>query len=188
MALIGMASQQRWLLWSDTAYESRVAFGSTSDSTVSDLTAAKLTPKLRRRTAARRQGHVRCHPRVRPPGAGLPELAPRRMRPRQAGGVLCKRRGGLCPSCGARRMSLRATHLVDRVSPIAADDDARWRDSASGPTPPPPGDSLDMDALQLVDQRDDATAHEPLGVVGHRRVAGQARRRAVGVTPDRHIT
>lgn len=62
MALIGMASQQRWLLWSDTAYESRVAFGSTSDSTVSDLTAAKLTPKLRRRTAARRQGHVRCHP------------------------------------------------------------------------------------------------------------------------------
>ena len=45
-----------------------------------------------------------------------PEAALRRVRPRQAAGVQLQARG-FCPSCGARRMSQTAAHLVDHVTP-----------------------------------------------------------------------
>ncbi len=50
-------------------------------------------------------------------GAWLPAPALWRARPRQAAGIQLAKRRGFCPSCGARRMSQTAAHLVDHVIP-----------------------------------------------------------------------
>jgi hypothetical protein len=52
---------------------------------------------------------------VRDPGAWLAAPALRRVRPRQAAGMQLVKRRGFCPSCGARRMSRTAAHLVDHI-------------------------------------------------------------------------